>query len=179
MANVLIAFATTQGQTRKIADHVGARLRSLGHAPSLWDTAKPEPAPLAPNGVMLMGSLHAGKYQQALAEQARKHASSWAAMPVAFVSVSLSAASLNAKEGEELRKISDRFLADAGINAALIHHAAGAVRDSELNWLIRWILHQIARQHGAALDPSGDTEFTDWVALDDFVDRYAKTLPRP
>jgi menaquinone-dependent protoporphyrinogen IX oxidase len=51
----------------------------------------------------------------------------------------------------------------------LIYHVAGAIHDRQLNLIERAILHAIVDSKGVERHPSGDTELTDWAALDDFV----------
>jgi menaquinone-dependent protoporphyrinogen oxidase len=44
---------------------------------------------------------------------------------------------------------------------------------SKYNWFIRFVMKRIARRAGASTDTSRDHEFTDWVALDRFVNEFA------
>ena len=62
---LLIAYATTDGQTRKIARFAADRLASLGHAVELLNVEDAEGLDLARfDGAILAGSLHAGGYPQ-------------------------------------------------------------------------------------------------------------------
>jgi menaquinone-dependent protoporphyrinogen oxidase len=38
--------------------------------------------------------------------------------------------------------------------------------------LKRWVIHRILREKGVAMPASGELEFTDWAALDLFVDGF-------
>ena len=176
MAHILICYATTQGHTGALAARAAARLAAAGHAPELWNAAEPPPSVQPPEAVLLMGSLHMGKHQDALARAAKAGASLWAGKPISFVSVSLAAGSQDATEVEAARDIAHRFVDEAGLGDVAIHLCAGAVHDSELNWVTRWLMREILKKHGATPDPSGDTVFTDFAAFDAFIDAFAGGL---
>lgn len=173
MARILVCYASTQGHTAQLAARAAARLRGKGHAVELWNAAEPPPSTQPPEAVLLMGSLHLGKHQEALARAAHAGAPLWAGKPVAFVSVSLAAGSRDPKEVAAARAIADAFLADAGLTGAALHLAAGAVHERELNWVTRWMMREILAKHGVEPDPSGDTVFTNYDALDGFVEAFA------
>ncbi|MBU6371326.1 MAG: hypothetical protein KJS97_01250 [Alphaproteobacteria bacterium] len=176
MARILVCYATTQGHTGALAARAAARLTAGGHAVELWNAADPPPSTQPPEAVLLMGSLHLGKHQDALARAAKAGAPLWAGKPVAFVSVSLAAGSRDPREVAAARAIATDFLADAGIKGAALHLAAGAVHERELNWITRWMMREILAKHDATPDPSGDTVFTDYAALDGFIDAFAAGL---
>ena len=64
----------------------------------------------------------------------------------------------------------DDFVADTGWQPAFVKPVAGALMYSRYNLLIRFVMKRIARQAGASTDTSRDHEFTDWAALDVFVE---------
>lgn len=43
---------------------------------------------------------------------------------------------------------------------------------SQYDFFKRWIMRRIAREKGTPSDTSQDYEFTDWLALDGFVDDF-------
>lgn len=176
MAKILVCYATTQGHTARLAARAVERLTAKGHTVELWNAAEPPPSMQPPEGVLLMGSLHLGKHQDALARAAAAGAPLWAGKPVTFVSVSLAAGSKDAQEVAAAQEIAEAFLADAGLAGAGLQLAAGAVRDSELNWVTRWLMREILARHGVSPDPSGDTVFTDYAAFDGFVDAFAAQM---
>lgn len=176
MARCLVCYATTQGHTATLAARAAARLRAKGQQVELWNAAEPPPSTQPPEAVLLLGSLHLGRHQDALARAAAAGAPLWAGKPVAFVSVSLAAGSRDPKEVAAARSLAEAFLADAGLQDAALHLAAGAVHERELNWVTRWMMREIMAKHGVTPDPSGDTVFTDEAALDGFVDAFAAGL---
>jgi menaquinone-dependent protoporphyrinogen oxidase len=52
---------------------------------------------------------------------------------------------------------------------------AGALAYSRYNFIIRFVMKQIARKAGAPTDTSRDYELTDWPTLDRFVTDAART----
>jgi menaquinone-dependent protoporphyrinogen oxidase len=176
MSKILIAYATTHGHTRKIAQVWSERLEARGHKCAVWNVADRAPDMTGLAGVVVMGSVHAGHHQPELAAAIHAHGSTWAKSPTWFVSVSLAAASTDAEEIAEIKKIASDFVADTGLRTDEILLVAGGIHDPEMNWITRWMLHQIIRAHGKKLDPSGHTEFTDWTTLDREIDRFSALI---
>jgi menaquinone-dependent protoporphyrinogen oxidase len=55
---------------------------------------------------------------------------------------------------------------------------AGALLSTKYNFLIRFVMRRIAKKAGAETDTSRDYEYTDWVALDHFVEEVAEEISR-
>jgi menaquinone-dependent protoporphyrinogen oxidase len=173
MTRILVCYATSQGHTGGLAVRAAEKLRGKGFTVDLWNAEEPAPSMQPPDAVFLLGSVHMGAHQDALERAARASAPLWAGKKIAFVSSSLSAASKDPKEVAAAQTIADSFLREAGLAGAAIHLAAGAVHESELNWVTRWLMREILKRHGMAQDPSGDTVMTDYAAFDAFVDAFA------
>ncbi|WP_372425608.1 flavodoxin domain-containing protein [Salinarimonas chemoclinalis] len=173
---VLVVYATTEGQTRKIAERIAARLSASGHAPTLVDATRagPDTDPAAFDLSILAGSLHEGRYQAALVDFARRHAAALNAGESAFVSVSLSAAGDDPGDWAGLARCIETFRSETGWSAERLHHAAGAFRFTRYDFLKSWAMRFIAYRRGESVDPHADTEYTDWDALDAFVDEVAQ-----
>ena len=179
---VLVVYATTEGQTRKIAERIQARLAGAGHAPTLVDAtqAGPRTDPAAFALAILAGSLHAGRYQAALVDFARRNAAALNAGESAFVSVSLSAAGDDPDDWAGLARCVETFRSETGWRAERLHHAAGAFRFTRYDFLKSWAMRFIAYRRGESVDPHADAEYTDWDALDAFVDEaVAAAQPGP
>ena len=94
MQPILVAYGTTEGQTRKIAEFIAERLRIRGHRVDLVDTATPAAQQLGASyqAAIVGGSLHQQRHQRSL-EHFLKDNRVWLdAMPLALFSVSLAAA---------------------------------------------------------------------------------------
>jgi len=89
MARILVIYATQYGQARKIAHAMGRTMRASGVEVDIAEADDTAPPPDAFDGVVVIGSLHAGGYQRNLRRWVRTHARTLAAKPAAFVSVCL------------------------------------------------------------------------------------------
>lgn len=178
--HLLIAYATTDGQTRKIARFAADRLAGQGHAVELLNVEDAEGLDLSRfDGAILAGSLHAGGYQKTLARFARDAAVELALMPTIFLAVSLSAAGNDPEDWAGLRRCLAEFEADTGWTPGRVEHVAGAFRFSEYDFFRAWAMRRIADQKGEAVEPGKDKEYTDWAALILTLDAWvAELTPR-
>ena len=86
MQPILVAYGTTEGQTRKIAEFIAERLRIRGHRVDLVDTATPAAQQLGASyqAAIVGGSLHQQRHQRSL-EHFLKDNRVWLdAMPLAL-----------------------------------------------------------------------------------------------
>jgi menaquinone-dependent protoporphyrinogen oxidase len=173
----LIVYASSQGQTRKIAEFAAGRWRDQCHDVAVFNAALDASTlePLRYDVTLVAASLHAGAYQPAVVRFVRDHAASLASVPSAFVSVSLSAAGNDAGDLAGLKHADEAFFARTGWHPAHVHHAAGALAYSHYNFVLRWFMKRIARARGASTDTSRDYEFTDYVTLGRFLDAFLVT----
>ena len=163
---ILVAYATTDGQTRKIARFVADRLADQGHAVELLNVEDAEGLDLSRfDGAIIGGSLHAGGYQKALVRFVSGARARLDAMPTLFLPVSLSAAGNDLDDWNGLRACLADFLQDTGWTPARIEHVAGAFRFSEYDFFRAWAMRRIADQKGETVEPGQDREYTDWAAL--------------
>jgi len=179
MRRVLVAFASQEGQTQHIAHHVTRKLEDKGLVVRLIDVLKAETEVGADDceAAIIAGSIHRGAYDAALAGFIMRHGASLRAVPSAFLSVSLSAASDEAAERAAVDEIARKFVAENGWAPDSILNVAGALHDRQMNVFEREVLHAIVDSKGVQRHPSGDTELTDWAAIDRFVWDFAKLVP--
>ncbi|MBL4927813.1 flavodoxin domain-containing protein [Fuscibacter oryzae] len=167
---ILVLYATTDGQTRKIARHVMTVLSGIGLGVELLNVTEAEGLDLSRyDRAVLAGSLHAGGYQPALAGFAKAHAAALNAMPTLFLAVSLSAAGDDVQDWQGLNDCLQRFLAETGWTPGYIEHVAGAFRFSEYGYFRAWAMRRIAAVKDPAVQAGQDKEYTDWAALDRVV----------
>jgi hypothetical protein len=95
MGTVPVFYATTEGQTRLVAEQIASTLRQQGLVSEACEisTAMPPVDWLNVAGVVLGASIYAGRHQKTAVEFARNEARHLSARPSAFFSVSLSAGS--------------------------------------------------------------------------------------
>lgn len=178
MARVLVAFASKEGHTELIAHHVTRKLEDKGHVVRLINLSTHDGEAGADDcdASILAGSIHRGGFAGELSSFLMRHAPAIRSHPSAFLSVSLSAASHDPQELAAICEISNRFLFEAGWVPDFVEQVAGAVHDRQLNVIEKVVLHSIVQQHGEQLDPSGNTDFTDWAKLDQFVGEFAAKI---
>ena len=176
MSGILVLYASFDGQTRRIAERIAARLGARHEA-----TAVPVSAPWAAaaiersDAVIVGGAIRYGHHARELETMVREHAASLARRPGAFFSVSMSAA----RPGEgvaQARRYAEEFLERTGWQPASLALFAGALRYTRYNAFLRFLMRLISRSTGASTDTSRDHEYTDWAAVDRFAAEQAQRL---
>ena len=174
MANILIVYGTTEGHTRKIAQHIGGFIREMGHNAEVLDSADVREEFKADgfNSFIVMGSLHQGNHQRSLVHFVKKHREELKLAPSAFLSISLTAASKDGDHLEELQECVDRFTEETEWTPTKWIPVAGALKYIEYDWFKRMILKSISKKAGGDTDTSKDYEYTDWAELEAFVKTF-------
>jgi menaquinone-dependent protoporphyrinogen oxidase len=174
---ILIVYATTEGQTRKVARFVFDRLAGAGHAAALVPATDAEGIdPGSYDGAVVAGSVHAGRFQKELVAWAKASAAGLDAVPTLFLSVSLTAAGDEAEDWAGLKACVDRFVEETGWTPALVEHVAGAFRFSEYDFFKSWAMRWIAAQKDESVRPGEDKEYTDWEALGRILEDWTAHL---
>jgi menaquinone-dependent protoporphyrinogen oxidase len=164
-----VFYATSEGQTRRIAERLAAVLREEGFDSRAIDVGDPAVARInwtMVRGVLVGASLHRHEHQQSAAAFVKAHAAELNRRPSVFFSVSLSAASRNPDEVEAARDIARAFPAAAGWQPHDVVTIAGSLAYSHYDFLTRLLMKRIARKEGAPTDTSRDYEMTDWAMVD-------------
>ena len=172
---ILVAYATTEGHTRKVARHAARHLASKGDLVELLNVADAEEADVgAHEAVVMAGSVHAGSYQSDLRALARAQRAELAARPTLFLSVSLSAAGEDARDLDDLEKCVERFKDETGWTPGKVVHVAGALRFSKYDFFRYWAMRFITaqRQGKGKVVEEDDIEFTDWDKLEADLDAW-------
>lgn len=172
MGRLLIVYATTEGQTRKIADWTVTHIRECGHHAELLDSAALEPDLNLEtyDAFIIAASVHQEAHQDAIINFVIAHLEVLNSRPSAFISVSLSAVLEGA--GAEAEKYVQNFVSATGWQPSRILLLGGALRLSEYDYFQEQIVKFIVMRRGSAASTGSDREFTDWQALADFVDEF-------
>jgi menaquinone-dependent protoporphyrinogen oxidase len=181
MKPFVILYATREGQTRRIAQHIAKILRERRQTVRLRNVREiDEPFTLDRyEGAIVAASVHVGKHEPEMVEFVRRHRDELEALKTAFISVSLSEAGAEdasrpaedrAKSAADVQGMIDKFLADTGWRPQRIKAVAGALLYTKYNFLVRFVMKQISKKSSGPTDTSRDYELTDWKALDRFVD---------
>ena len=188
MKPVLVAFATREGQTRKIAEHVASTIRARGDEAELLDLRNGTRDDLDLTSfaaVVLAASVHLGRHEREMVEFVKAHRAELEQLPTTFLSVSLSEAGvedmtapfdMRAKAAIDVKKMIDDFCAATGFHPSRVWPVAGALMYSEYGALVRFVMRRIARHAGQSTDTAHDHEYTDWKGLHRFVDALMTEL---
>jgi menaquinone-dependent protoporphyrinogen oxidase len=174
---ILIAYDTTEGQTRKVALRIADALSGKGQNVEVIDIRRP-PTGFSLGGfdaIVIGASIHLGKHSRQLSKFVGRHLARLNAAPSGFFSVSLSAAG-SEKERADASRFVEEFLSQSGWNPAIKTTIAGGLRYREYNFLKLWLMRKIARSGGKDTDTSRNHEYTDWNAVDQFVNEFLAHL---
>lgn len=178
MKPVLVAYGTSEGQTRKIARFIAERIRAADYEVDLVDAASPEAASLSPIyiGAVLGASVHQEHHQSNFVQLLKSNHAWLNGIPTALFSVSLAAASIDGESRDEAQKLLDDLAADSNIEPALTRCIAGALLYTRYDYLKRMIMRLITKREGGPTDTSQDYEFTDWDDVALFADAFLRKL---
>jgi menaquinone-dependent protoporphyrinogen oxidase len=177
---VAVLYATREGHTRRIAEHVAATLRTRGLEASVRDVRHlPVSFTLGDCvATIVAASVHAGHHEREMVRFVQAHRAELEAQPTAFLSVSLTEAGaesprstpeIKARAEKDVRALIDEFFKETGWHPARVRPVAGALLYQQYGFLKRFVLRTIAGRSGGDTDTSRDYEYTDWEALDHFV----------
>ena len=185
MSELPVFFATTDGQTRSIAEAFAAHARFLGVDSHAIDLASPQAARVSwfrVRGVVMAASVHAGAHQPEAEAFVRRHLAELNVRPSMFLSVSLSICSRLPDEVASARRIAAAFPEHLGWKPAQVVCVAGRLAYTRYGLLKRFVMRRIAVKAGGPADTSRDHEMTDWdqvrAAADDLVRRLEQPARR-
>jgi menaquinone-dependent protoporphyrinogen oxidase len=177
-----VFFATREGQTCRIAERIAEDLRHRGVDVDLEDVRAPRASiPWDAYGaVCVAASVHGGRHEREAIAFVRAHREELVRASAAFVSVTLSQAGAQDAHADpnrqreaarDVQQMIDTFVGETGWHPSHVLPVAGALMYRRYNFLIRFVMKRIARKAGAPTDTSRNYEFTDWPAVDRFVDQ--------
>ncbi len=175
---IAIFYGSGEGQTEKIAGYIARHLGGLDFQVDSFD-AKKLPAQFDADiydGLMVGASVHAGGYPKAIARLVREHRSALESKPSAFFSVSLTASDKSESAQQEIQEIIDNFLGDLQWQPLVVGSFAGAIPFGRYGFFKRMAMKAILRARGEVVDSSKDYEYTDWNAVDEFADEFARLV---
>lgn len=187
MKRILVAYATREGQTQKVADHLATMLRTHSFEVETIDVKHP-PEDLALGGyahVVLAASVHLGKHEREMVDFVRSHLDTLARLPTSFLSVSgaegaaedpLRTPEQRAAGADNVKNAIRRFLLETSLRPETVMPVAGALRYREYGWLVRLMMKRISKKEGGPTDTRQDYEMTDWLALDRFAESVAAAV---
>jgi menaquinone-dependent protoporphyrinogen oxidase len=178
MTQALVLYASTHGQTGKIAARVAEALERAGLVVDIRKAdSNIDIAPSDYDAVVVGASIHAGHHQREIVAWVRRHAATLSTMPAAFFSVSLSAADDNDEARATARKYVDDLIEETGWTPRRTESFAGALQYREYDFFTRLLIKLMMHRGGHPTDTSRDYDYTDWDAVDRFGEQCAALLP--
>jgi menaquinone-dependent protoporphyrinogen oxidase len=181
MCEVPIFYATTEGQTRRIAEHIADRIRRHGLDSRAVAIISEEASHIDwehVRGAAVGASLHMAKHQAEAEAFARLHHEELNERASLFFSVSLSAASKNQTEVRAAEAIAGRFAVSTQWTPTWVVAVPGRLAYTQYNWFVRLFMRRIAVKEGASADTSRDHEYTNWDLVDQIADDLAYAIRR-
>jgi menaquinone-dependent protoporphyrinogen oxidase len=183
MKPFLVVYASRSGQTRRLAEGMADRVRTLGHEVQIQDV-RTEALPLLERyaGVLLAANVHLGHHEREFLKFIRSRRGELDGLPTVFFSVSLTEAAaedlhLPDQERVDARravsKILEDFVAETGWRPQKAVPIAGALTDASHGPLTRFLLRAVARQTFLD-DVIREVTFTDRAALNREVDQLVR-----
>ena len=178
MSRILIAYATGDGQTGRIAKRIADGLAHEGHTLVLANLLVGVPPAIEEFGATLVAApVRFGKHHRAAIEFCIRNREALFARPSAFVSVSLSGGRARPGARREVAKALAHFVKATAWVPPRIFAVAGALVYTRYGPLLRRVMQLFARMAGRETDASRDYEYTDWAAVDAFARELAASLP--
>jgi menaquinone-dependent protoporphyrinogen oxidase len=182
MYDVPVFYATTEGQTRRIAERLAADLRATGLSSAAMDMTSPELDQVdwsAVRAVLVGASIHGSTHQKEAGDFIARYAPRLNAVPSAFFSVSMSAASADVRTAAAAENLARDFVRKRHWRPDRVDCVAGRLAFTEYGWLRRRIMRMISKTMGLSADTSRDYEFTDWMQVDEIAaDVAARAAPQ-
>jgi len=178
MLRILVTYDTSDGQTEKVAHHVARQIERRGQAARLVNLDSPDDKSEIGDfdASFIIGAVHGGQHSQRLTEFVRSSKQSIERTSNAFLSVSLSAASHETTDKLDAEAFMQEFERETGWTPQYSMQVAGALHERQFGWFQRTIVRVLLKQRNIVPEPSGETELTNWPALDDFVRMFVEQV---
>jgi menaquinone-dependent protoporphyrinogen oxidase len=184
MKPYLVLYATREGHTEEIAEHLRETMTKRGLVAQVLNAADlPDNFRLADyEGALIAASVHSQRHEPEMVKFVKTYRDELESMPTVLLSVSLAEAGAEdpqgspehrAKSAADVQRMIDQFLTETGWHPSKIKAVAGALMYSKYNFFIRFIMKRIAAHEGGDTDTSRNYDYTDWAALDRLVDELA------
>lgn len=177
MASVLIYYGTSEGQTAKIARHIGGCLVERGVEVEVVESPADPPLPVGSYTAVLIGdSIHEGNYHRPVMKFIAEHRETLDEHPNGFFSVCLAAASKKPEEQAKAKGFVDEMMAQTQWHPDRVAVFAGGIAYSKYGLLKTWLMKRVAKSDMGDVDTSRDYEYTDWDSVEAFADAFCADL---
>jgi len=167
-------YASHDGHTRRIAEHIAARLEGLKVVVRPHNLAESIPAAASLSGtVVLVAAIRYGRHLPAALRFLESYSRLANRPALVLLSVNLTARKPNKQSPEGsvyLRKTIRKY----HLEPALAHAIAGRLDYPRYSWFDRQMIRFIMLLTGGPTDPSTTIEYTDWDQVDALAERIAR-----
>jgi menaquinone-dependent protoporphyrinogen oxidase len=172
---LLLCYASHDGQTRRIAERIAARLATRGVAATPVDLGarQPDAAEVAAaSAVAVIAAIRYGHHLPPARAFVTAHRDRLAQKPLAMVSVNLTA------RKPEKRTVAGsvylrKWVETSGLRPQVTAAVAGMLDYPRYGWFDRMMIRLIMKITGGPTDPTVTVEFTDWDLVDALADEIA------
>jgi menaquinone-dependent protoporphyrinogen oxidase len=182
MCEIPVFYATTDGQTRRIADVLAGHLREAGVDSQAIDVTSDRAASFSwdrTRAAVLAAPVHGGSHQREAESFVRAHLLEFNERPSVFLSVGLAICSSVPRDADAARATAERFPVQLGWKTARVVCVAGRLAYTQYGLLKRFLMRRIAARSGGSTDTSRDHEMTDWNQVRTIATDLAGRLSRP
>lgn len=172
--NILIVYASKEGQTASIAEFIAEVIRRHGHQATVHSGAT-LPADYSTadfDAAIIGGSIHMNTYPRYLYTFIETHKDWLNQVPSAFFTVCMAIHSKHDNEREAARAFGAKLAAKTHWQPGMMDTFAGAIKYTQYGFITRWIMRSIAKKEGGDTDTSRDHEYTDWGAVTRFSEAF-------
>jgi len=179
-----VFYATREGQAERVAQRVGRDLRARHIHVDVIDVRDVRGTIDWKSYQMacVVASVHREHHEKEMIEFVKHSKEHLATLHAPFISLTLSQAEAElpantlvqrqTAHGDALKMIYD-FSRETGWRPSRILPVAGALRYSQYNFLVKFIMKCVAKKAGFEGPTTRDYEFTNWPAVDRFVAELA------
>lgn len=165
---VLIAYATTDGHTRRICERIKQVMEDLGRQVTVALLAEADALELSDfDRVVIGASIRYGHHQPVVAEFVGRHQALLESRPSAFFSVNIVARKPN-KNTPETNPYCRKFLKSIAWQPRLTAVFAGKLDYPRYGFVDRQMIRLIMLITKGPTDPTAVVEFTDWAKVEAF-----------
>lgn len=166
--HVLIAYATTDGHTRRICERLKQVMESLGRQVTVALLADADALDLSGfDRVVIGASIRYGHHQPIVADFIARHQALLESRPSAFFSVNIVARKPN-KNTPETNPYCRKFLKSIAWQPRLTAVFAGKLDYPKYGFVDRQMIRLIMLITQGPTDPKAVVEFTDWAKVEAF-----------